>query len=197
VNIKPFTIEALRLTSRGESKPVIEVVPGQIITRKRLEKIKEGVITPDITRDILKLVVVERHKATGNIGLGLVNGFGLKKGALGSSIAHDSHNIIVVGTNDEDIFTAIKEIERWQGGLVAVAGGEVLASLSLPIAGLLSTEPLETVVTKMEKLERVAKDLGTTLASPFATLSFLALPVIPELRLTDLGMVDVNEFKLI
>jgi adenine deaminase len=121
----------------------------------------------------------------------------LKKGALGSSIAHDSHNIIVVGTNDEDIFTAIKEIERWQGGLVAVAGGEVLASLSLPIAGLLSTEPLETVVTKMEKLERVAKDLGTTLASPFATLSFLALPVIPELRLTDLGMVDVNEFKLI
>jgi len=199
MNIKPFTIEALGLTASGETKPAIEVVPGQIITRKKLEKVKavEGVIVPDTGRDILKLVVVERHKATGNIGLGLVTGFGLKKGALASSIAHDSHNIIAVGTNDEDIFTAIREIERLQGGLVAAAGGEVLASLGLPIAGLLSDEPLEIVVGKLGKLEQVAKDLGTTLPSPFATLSFLALPVIPELRLTDLGLVDVNEFKLI
>ena len=197
VNIKPFTIEALRLTASGETKPVIEVVPGQIITRKRLEKVNRGVIVPDTSRDILKLVVVERHKATGNIGLGLVSGFGLKKGALASSIAHDSHNIIVVGTNDEDIFTAIKEIERLQGGLVVAAGTEVLASLGLPIAGLLSDEPLEIVAGKLEKLEQVAKELGTTLPSPFATLSFLALPVIPELRLTDLGLVDVNEFKLV
>ncbi len=197
VNIKPFTIEALRLTTSGETKPVIEVVPGQIITRKRLEKVNRGVIVPDTSRDILKLVVVERHKATGNIGLGLVSGFGLKKGALASSIAHDSHNIIVVGTNDEDIFTAIKEIERLQGGLVVAAGSEVLASLGLPIAGLLSDEPLEIVAGKLEKLEQVAKELGTTLPSPFATLSFLALPVIPELRLTDLGLVDVNEFKLV
>jgi adenine deaminase len=140
---------------------------------------------------------VERHKATGNIGLGLVKGFGLKRGALASSIAHDSHNIIAVGTNDEDIFTAIKEIERLEGGLVIVAQGKVLASLALPIAGLLSDEPLEVVVTRLEELERLAKDLGTTLPSPFSTLSFLALPVIPELRLTDLGLVDVNEFKLI
>ncbi len=151
---------------------------------------------PDTGRDILKLVVVERHKATGNIGLGLVTGFGLKKGALASSVAHDSHNIIAVGTNDEDIFTAIREIERLQGGLVAAVGGEV-ASLGLPVAGLLSDEPLETVAGKLEKLEQVAKDSGATLPSPFATLSFLALPVIPELRLTDLGLVDVNEFKLI
>ncbi|MFQ5997423.1 MAG: adenine deaminase [Dehalococcoidales bacterium] len=198
VNIKPFPVEALRLTASGEDTPVIKVVPGQIITRQKQEKAKiaAGAIVPDTDRDILKLVVVERHKATGNIGLGLVSGFGLKKGALASSIAHDSHNIIAVGTNDEDIFTAVKEIARLQGGLVVAAGGKILASLSLPIAGLLSPEPLEEVVAKLEKLERLAKDLGTTLPSPFATLSFLALPVIPELRLTDLGLVDVNQFKL-
>ncbi len=199
VNIKPFNIEALRLLASGETEPVIELVPGQIVTKKRMERVKvsDGVIVPDISRDILKLVVVERHKATGNIGLGLVTGFGLRRGALASSIAHDSHNIIAVGTNDEDIFTTIKEIERLRGGLVIAAEGKVLSSLALPIAGLLSDEPLETVVSKLEKLERLAMDLGTALPSPFATLSFLALPVIPELRLTDLGMVDVNEFRLI
>jgi len=188
VNIKPFNIERLRLSPSGEAMPVIEVVPGQIITRKRMEKIKA---TPDTSRDILKLVVVERHKATGNIGVGLVSGFGLKKGALASSIAHDSHNIIAVGTSDEDIFTAVKEIERLQGGLVATAGGKVLASLALPIAGILSDEPLEVVVSKLEGLEKIATELGTKLISPFATLSFLALPVIPEIRLTDRGMVEL------
>ncbi len=199
VRIKPFGVEALKLMISGETEPVIKIVPGQIITRKRLEKVKavNGVVMPDVSRDILKLVVVERHNATGNIGLGLVAGFGLKKGALASSIAHDSHNIVAVGTSDEVIFTAIKEIERLQGGLVAAEGGKVLASLALPIAGLLSDEPLEVVVDKLKKLEQVAARLGTTLPSPFSTLSFLALPVIPELRLTDLGMVDVNEFRLI
>ena len=199
VSIKPFAVEALRLSASGESGLVIEIVPGQIITRKRVERVKviDGVIVPDISRDILKLVVVERHKATGNIGLGLVTGFGLKRGALASSIAHDSHNIVAVGTSDEDIFTAVKEIERLRGGLVIAAGGKVLASLALPIAGLLSDEPLEVVVDELEKLVKLAKDLGTTLPSPFATLSFLALPVIPEFRLTDLGLVDVNAFKLV
>ena len=199
VNIKPFNKEALRLFASGETEPVIEIVPGQIITRKRIEKIKvlDGVVVPDINRDILKAVVVERHKATGNIGLGLVTGFGLKRGALASSIAHDSHNIVAVGTNDDDIFAAVKEIERLNGGLVVAADGKVLASLALPIAGLLSDEPLEVVVSKLERLEHLATELGTTLSSPFATLSFLALPVIPELRLTDLGLVDVNAFKLI
>ena len=152
---------------------------------------------PDISRDILKLVVVERHRATGNICLGLVKGFGLKRGALASSIAHDCHNVIAVGTNDEDIFTGVKEIERLKGGLAVVADGRVLDSLALPIAGLLSCEPLEVVTSKLERLERLASDLGVKLPSPFATLSFLALPVIPELRLTDLGLVDVNASKLI
>ena len=126
-----------------------------------------------------------------------MTGFGLKEGALASSIAHDSHNIVAVGTSDEDILTAIREIEKLQGGLVAAAGGKVLASLALPTAGLLSDEPLEIVVNKLEKLEQVAANLGTVLPSPFSTLSFVALPVIPELRLTDLGIVDVNEFRLI
>jgi len=188
VRIKPFTIEALKFSPSGGAEPVIEIVPGQIITRKRLEKIRA---VPDPERDILKLVVVERHRATGNIGVGLVSGFGLKRGALASSIAHDSHNIIAVGASDEDIFTAIKEIKRLEGGLVAAAGGKVLASLALPVAGLLSDQPLETVVSNLEKLEKIAAGLGVKLASPFATLSFLALPVIPEIRLTDRGVVEV------
>jgi adenine deaminase len=197
--VKPFPIESLQLRASGETLPIIEIVPGQIITRKRIGKIRvrDGVIVPDISRDILKLVVVERHKATGNIGQGMISGLGLKKGALVSSIAHDSHNIVAVGTNDEDIYAAIKEIERLQGGLVVVAGGQVLASLTLPIAGLLSTEPLEAVVDKLHHLEQAATHLGARLSSSFSTLSFMALPVIPELRLTDLGLVDVGQFKLI
>ncbi len=188
VRIKPFTIDRLKLTASGEAQPVIEVVPGQIITRKKMEKIRA---VPDPERDILKLVVVERHRATGNIGVGLVSGFGLKRGALASSIAHDSHNIIAVGASDGDIFTAVREIERLKGGLVAAAGGKVLASLALPVAGLLSDQPLETVASQLEKLEKIAAGLGVKLASPFATLSFLALPVIPEIRLTDRGVVEV------
>ena len=199
VNIKPFNIDALRITTSGETGPVIQIVPGQIVTQKVFKTIKvsEGIIIPDTSQDILKLVVVERHHATGNIGLGLITGFGLKAGALASSISHDSHNIVAVGTNDEDIYTAIKEIEKMQGGLVAVSEGNVLASLALPVAGLLSEEPLETVVNKLEKLEKAAAQMGTKLPSPFSTLSFVALPVIPELRLTDMGLVDVIEFRLI
>ena len=141
--------------------------------------------------------MVERHKATGNIGLGLVTGFGLKKGALASSTAHDSHNIVVVGASDDDMYAAVKEVEKLQGGLAVVADGKVRASLATPIAGLLSAEPLEKVVAGLEGLDKAARELGSTLPAPFAALSFLALPVIPELRLTDLGLVDVNEFKLV
>jgi len=183
----------------NETYPVIEIVPGQIVTKKAVEKMKvvDGVVMPDVERDILKLVVVERHRASGNIGVGLVKGFGLKKGALASSVAHDSHNIIAVGVNDLDILKAIEEINRLQGGLVVYADLEILASLPLPIAGLLSPEPLDVVVSHHEKVERAAASLGHLPPAPFAILSFLALPVIPELRLTDLGLVDVVEFKLL
>jgi len=199
VNVKPFNIEALRLAVKGDSLPIIEIVPGQIITKKLIMKVstKDGAVVPDTENDILKLVVVERHRASGNIGVGMVKGFGLKRGALVSSVAHDSHNIIAVGANDGDIYTGIREVEKLQGGLVVVSGGKVLASLPLPIGGLMLEQPLEDVVAQLEKLKSLAAELGSNLASPFATLSFLALPVIPELRLTDLGLVDVNQFKLI
>jgi adenine deaminase len=199
VNIKPFTVDRLKLKAVRKKMLAIEVVPGQIITRKKLVtvKIENGKVVSDIDHDILKAVVVERHKATGNIGVGLVAGFSLKKGALASSTAHDAHNIVAVGISDDDIYMAIKEAERLQGGLVVVAEGKVLGSLATPIAGLLSQETLEKVVTNLEKLQKIARELGCILTAPFATLSFLALPVIPELRLTDLGLVDVNQFKLI
>ncbi|UCE97368.1 MAG: adenine deaminase [Dehalococcoidia bacterium] len=199
VNIKPFTLEELRLVAKRETIPVIEIIPGQIITKKRLIKIKAngGAVMPDITNDILKLVVAERHHATGNIGIGLVKGFGIKRGALVSSVAHDSHNIIAVGTNDGDIFTGIKELERMQGGLIVVDAGEVIAGLPLPIGGLLSDRPLKDVEIQLERLEAIVAKLGSQLPSPFSILSFLTLPVIPELRLTDLGLVDVKKFALI
>jgi adenine deaminase len=199
VHIKPLTTESLRLTATGEAHPVIEVIPGQIVTRKRVEKVKivDGAIVADVDRDILKLVVVERHKASGNIGLGLVKGFGLKRGALASSVAHDSHNIVAVGSNDADILKAVEEVFRLQGGLVVCARGKTLASLPLPVAGLLSLEPLEVVADQFSKLERTAASLGKLPPAPFSILSFLALPVIPELRLTDLGLVDVTRFELV
>jgi adenine deaminase len=220
VRIKPPTAKALTISLPGPARPitpaaererlgegetpernypVIEIVPGQIVTKKTMEKVRvvNGAVMPDVERDILKLVVVERHNASANVGAGLVKGFGLKKGALASSIAHDSHNVIAVGTNDLDILKAIEEIRRLQGGLVVCANLEILASLPLPIAGLLSPEPLDVVAFQHETVERAAASLGNLPPFPFAILSFLALPVIPELRLTDLGLVDVNEFKLL
>jgi len=198
VHIKPLMGKSLKIATADETYPVIEIVPGQIVTKKAVEKMKvvDGAVMPDVERGILKLVVVERHRASGNVGVGLVKGFGLKKGALASSVAHDSHNIIAVGTNDFDILKAIEEINRLQGGLVVCADLEILASLPLPIAGLLSPEPLEVVVSQHEIVEKTAANLGNLPPAPFALLSFLALPVIPELRLTDLGLVDVVEFKL-
>lgn len=199
VHIKQPTTESLKLTPAGETHPVIEIVPGQIVTKKRVERVKvvDGAVVPDLDRDILKLVVVERHQATGNLGLGLVKGFGLKQGALASSVAHDSHNIVAVGTTDLDILKAIQEVARLHGGLVACAQGEIIGRLPLPVAGLLSPEPLEAVVAQHDALESTAAKLGNLPPAPFSMLSFLALPVIPELRLTDLGLVDVARFQLI
>ena len=199
MKVKPFGIEKLKINADTWHYPVIEIVPNQIITKSVNEKPKiyDGAIVSDTKRDILKLVVVERHKATGNIGLGLVKGFGIKRGALASSISHDSHNIVAVGTNDNDLYAAIKKVETLGGGLAVAADGKMLSTLPLPIAGLLSDQPLEQVVKKLEEVEKAAANLGSKLAAPFATLSFLALPVIPELRLTDKGLVDVLQFKIL
>ncbi len=200
MNIKAFGVEALRLRANSaDAFPVIEIIPGQIVTRWGQERVTahNGAIVSDPGRDLLKMAVVERHKATGNIGLGLVKGFGMKRGAIGTSIAHDSHNIVAVGASDEDMHAVIQEIARNQGGLAAAENGQVLASLALPIAGLLSQEPLEAVVSQIERVEQAAHGLGCTAPSPYSILSFLALPVIPELKLTDMGLVDVMNGKLL
>ncbi|MBU2009775.1 MAG: adenine deaminase [Chloroflexi bacterium] len=199
MKVRSFSREDLKLPAARAPLPVIQVIPGQILTRKAHLplKIERGEVVPDPQRDILKAVVVERHRATGNIGLGLVRGFGLREGALASSVAHDSHNIVAVGAGDADLYAAIQEIIRLGGGLVVTRGGKALASLPLPIAGLLSDLPLEEVVARLERLQALARGLGCPLPSPFATLSFIALPVIPELRLTDKGLVDVDSFRVI
>jgi len=176
---------------------VIELVPGQIITRRILmdAHVKDGFAEADPSRDLLKMAVVERHKGTGNIGKGFVKGFGLQRGALASSVAHDSHNIIVIGVNDADMKVAVKAIVDSNGGLAVVCDGEVKAFLPLPIAGLMSNEPLEKVRQQIDQLIDAAKGLGCRMPDPFMTLSFLALPVIPELKLTDKGLFDVGRFS--
>ena len=140
--------------------------------------------------------MVERHRATGNVGVGFVRGFGLKRGALGSTVAHDAHNLVVVGTNDRDITAAIEALEKMRGGQVAVADEKVEAALPLPIAGLVSDQPLETVIEKIAALNSAAKKLGCGLPAPFMSLSFLSLSPIPELKLTDQGLVDAINLKL-
>lgn len=193
VTVRPFGVERLKLPYRGGTFPVMQVVPGQIITIRHDEtpKVEDGLIVSDTERDLLKAVVIERHHATGNIGIGLAKGFGLKRGAIASSVAHDSHNIEVVGVTDEDIYVAAQEVIRMQGGLAVVADGQVLGSLALPVAGLLTDEPLEVAADQLAELQRLAAGIGCTLPSPFATLSFIALPVIPDVRITDRGVVDV------
>jgi adenine deaminase len=154
-----------------------------------------GRIVPDVGRDILKLVVVERHRATGNVGVGFVRGFKLKAGALGSTVAHDAHNVVVVGTNDADIAMAIAELDKLQGGQVAVANGTVKADLALPIAGLVSDKPLNEVIDRIAKLNAAARGLGCELEAPFMTLSFVSLSPIPELKLTDQGLIDAVNMR--
>lgn len=199
-NVKSFAKKDLKIKTNEIKQgrieyPVIEIIPRQIITEKILEdlRVRNGIVLPNTEKDILKLVVVERHKATGNIGKGFVKGFGLKKGALASSIAHDSHNIVCVGENDKAIEMAIKEVQKLNGGLIVSNNNEILSKLPLPIAGLLSPKPLHEVVENFEDLENTADKLGHLPEEPFSILSFLALAVLPEIRLTDQGYVDLTE----
>ncbi|MDP9100328.1 MAG: adenine deaminase [Verrucomicrobiota bacterium] len=190
----------VRVPPGGSAKKirVIAIVPHQIVTKEVLEtpRILDGQIVSDIERDILKLVVVERHRATGNVGVGFVRGFGLKRGALGSTVAHDAHNVVVVGVNDSDIVAAIKALETMRGGQVAIADGNIEAALPLPVAGLVSDQPLEAVIATMAELKTAAARLGCALEAPFMSLSFLTLSPIPALKLTDLGLVDAVNLKL-
>jgi len=186
-------------TEVGVARVVVVDASGEILTKKAYADlpIRNYQIKPSTEGDILKIAVIERHKRTGNIGRGFVRGFGLNAGAISSSVAHDSHNICVVGTNDSDMAVAVNEIARLQGALVAVKEGRVLAELALPLAGLMSTGAIEEVNLAETRISEAAQSLGCTLASPFMVMSFLSLAVIPEVRLTDKGLVDVSSAQFI
>jgi len=183
----------------GVARVVVLDTSGDILTKKASEDlpVRDFQIQPSTERDILKIAVVERHKRTGNIGRGFVRGFGLKAGAISSSVAHDSHNICVIGTNDSDMAAAVNDIARLRGGLVSIKEGRVLAELGLPLAGLMSTRAIEEVNLSETRISEAARSLGCTLPSPFMVMFFLSLAVIPEVRLTDKGLVDVSSAQLI
>jgi adenine deaminase len=185
--------------TRSGAVRVIGIVPDQIVTES-LEaepKVEDGFIVADPERDLAKIAVVERHLGTGRTGVGLVRGFGLRSGAIATTVAHDAHNVVVVGVDDDDMLRAVQRLTELGGGVVVVEDRGVRAELPLPVAGLLATAPADEVVAMTESCLAAARDLGCYLNSPFQTLSFLALSVIPALKITDRGLVDVNAFELV
>jgi adenine deaminase len=200
VHLPPLDEGTFRLPLASETCPVIEIVPGQIVTRRTSRSVRrvDGHWKFDPERDVLLITSIERHRASGRIGLGLVSGFGLTHdGALGSSVAHDSHNLIVAGTNARDMLVCARTMAEHGGGFVVASGGSVKALLPLPVAGLLSLENAETVCRQLDEVNHTARALGCPLDAPFGTLSFLALPVIPELRITARGVFDVHEQRFL
>jgi len=193
IHLAPIALDDLRLPQE-QAHRAVGVIPGEIATRLVAvePETRGGLAIASPERDLLKLVCVERHRASGRVGVGYVQGFGLKRGAVASSIAHDAHNIVAVGADDDDLLLAISTVASLGGGLAAVANGQVLAEMALPVAGILSDRPLQDVASSYEKLETAARDLGSALPSPFGLLAFLALSVIPEARVTDHGFVQVG-----
>jgi adenine deaminase len=200
-SVKSKPVSALQVQARGDGKnvPVIGVNLGKIITQhlRRNLPAENGVVTVDLAQDCIKVSVIERHGINSNIAVGFVNGFGLKYGAIASTVGHDCHNICVVGVSDDDMATAANRLKDISGGFVVVRDGKVLAELPLPIAGLMSDKSFEEVREALIPLRAAAKSLGTTLQEPFLQVAFLPLPVIPHLKITDMGMVDVDAFALI
>lgn len=184
--------DRLRLPATEGRVRAIGLVPGQIVTRSLVVEptVRDGEVVADPRRDLAKLVVIERHGKNGGVGVGLLHGLGLTRGALASTVAHDAHNLIVAGVEDGDILAAARAVAETGGGFAAVAGGQVLARLELPVAGLMSKRPLTEVVQQLDRLEAAARALGVSAPAPFMALSFMALSVIPELKLTDRGLVD-------
>jgi adenine deaminase len=199
VKVKSVSSEVITIRAEGRLAKVIEIIPGQLVTRAEVEPvtIRGGKAEADPKRDILKVAVFERHTASGNIGLGFVRGFGLKGGAIGSSVAHDAHNIVVVGDNDIDMAVAVREIAEMGGGLVIAQGGKVAGALALPIAGLMSDKGIEHVGKQLQLMRKIGRNMGCRLEDPLMALAFLSLPVIPELRVTDRGLVDVGQFRIV
>jgi adenine deaminase len=199
MRIGAFGPEMFRIPWAGGNARVIGVVPGQIVTDSLVATppTRAGEALPDAAQDLAKIAVVERHLGTGRVGLGFVRGFGLQRGAIASTVAHDAHNVVVVGMNDASMAAAVRRLANRGGGIVVVDGADVLAELPLPIAGLLSDEPHDTVVAQADALAEAARSIGCTLEAPFQHLSFLALSVIPSLKITDQGLVDVDAFQLV
>jgi adenine deaminase len=200
VRIGPVADERFRIAWPNESKArVIGLVPDQVVTESLVEEptVRDGEAVADPSRDLAKIAVIERHLGTGRVGLGFVRGFGLERGALGSTVAHDAHNLVVVGMNDVDMAKVVERLGQLGGGIVAVDEGEVLAELPLPVGGLLADLPLADVVERSRACTEAAERLGCRGATPFLTMSFLALSVIPSLKITDQGLVDVDRFELV
>ena len=189
----------LRISGKDGLVEVVGIEPGQITTTHLREEapLRDGEIVADPARDLLKLVVIERHHASGRVGLGLVKGFGLRKGAIASSVAHDAHNLIIAGASDSDILKAARTLEEMGGGFACVVDGEVQARVPLPYGGLVSPLPVDALVQQLHTLDAAAAELGCTLDHPCMTLSFLSLSVIPALKLTDQGLIDVETFTLL
>ncbi len=198
MNAAPYALEDLAVSARPGKCRVIGLNPGEVLTEELLLEptVREGLVVPDPRRDLAKLAVVERHRAGGNIGLGLVKGFGLKEGAIASSVAHDAHNIIGAGTSDPDLYLALKRVEEMGGGLAVASGGGIVAELALPLGGLMSLRGGKEVGAGLERLHSAARRLGCPF-DPFMALSFLALAVIPALKLTDRGLVDVTRMEIV
>jgi adenine deaminase len=178
---------------------IIGLQPGQLITDalNAHPSVLDGHVVADPERDLAKIAVVERHHATGRIGLGLVRGFGLREGAFASTVAHDAHNLVIVGIDDADMRACCDRLCELGGGLAVARGGAVVGELALPLAGLLSDAPAAEVASGLEALQNRLQAQGVELGAPFMTLSFLALSVIPALKITDLGLVDVEQFRLV
>jgi adenine deaminase len=199
VRIAPLPADAFRLESHAERVRAIGLVRDQIWTEHLVlaPSISDGRVVTDPERDLAKIAVVERHHATGRIGLGLVRGFGLRRGAIATTVAHDAHNIVALGMSDDDLARCVERLAEIGGGIAIYEEGELRAELALPVAGLMSEEPAAAVVERLDELHAVVRGLGSTLAAPFMTLSFLALSVIPELKITDRGLVDVERFEIV
>jgi len=198
MNPEDVSLEQFKIPAKGNKIRVIDILPNQIVTEEFIAEasVKNGFAESNTDEDILKIVVIERHKATGRIGRAFVRGFGLKQGAIGSTVAHDSHNIVIVGTNDADMFEAFQRIKKLKGGLVVINKGQLVAEMPLPVAGLLSTKSFEETAADLKNLKQKVKTLGGTHDSPFMILSFLCLSAIPKLKVTDLGLIDVEKFTI-
>jgi adenine deaminase len=199
VRVAPTTSNDFAIPWEGGAARVIGLIEGQIVTDDLREepKVEDGFAVADPERDVLKIAVVERHLGTGRIGLGFVKGFGLERGAIATSLAHDAHNIVVVGVDDGDMARAVGRLSETGGGLVVIADRGVQAELPLPVAGILSDAPFEEVVELSDACLAAVRELGCEFPAPFQTLSFLALSVIPRLKITDRGLIDVDAFEVV